>query len=210
MQFPATTPVSPEVMVCRTCKRVVSRFLPVNGDGEPIGITQYRHGESQKADHEPRPVSAATLSDWITVCDFCDVQGPVGTVPYVYVCADIVADHKKVTAVHVAHRDYRDQHHAARVRRTEITAGDTHRFGENWAACETCARYLDAADLSGLVFHASEALVRRNSKRRRRIVEIRADLTARFGAVLDTLLPIRGVVSPEHPLGVWQEHNPAG
>lgn len=105
-------------MVCGVCSQPLNRFLPMDADGAFTGEVEYRH-RSEDAGHEPAPQPAvehfAVDLDW--VCDFCNAPEPVWSY--------------RAPGVRSIALDGDD----------EVIHEDD--FGEDWAACRTCAHLIE-------------------------------------------------------------------
>lgn len=181
---------------CRTCRRAL------NIRATESGRVSYRHaGElrGEVSDHPGDPVSLTELADPVMECDFCSRPDPL----WVYVGADQHTETRVVTARVVGVADYQRRHHAARTRRTETAPGITQVWGQRWVACDGCAARIEARDLYGLISRVAEAMPAKYT-RGRGLVRVRGELHATFGGLFATLVPGRGRITPQHPLGLWQ------
>ncbi len=192
--FPAMSDPTP--VFCATCRRAL------NVHASPAGRVSYVHPVELRGgtvDHPADPVPLTALPNPLMECDFCSRPDPVWT----YVCADQHTHLDRVTARIVDARDFRDRHHAARVRRTETAPGITQAWGQRWAACDDCAALIEHRDLYGLISRVAQALPAKLT-RGHRLPRVRAELHATYSVVFSTLAPGRGRITAEHPLGVWQ------
>jgi hypothetical protein len=170
---------------CRTCRQ------PLNVYTDPAGPIRFLHGGSGAADYPAQPVPLSDLPDAQRRCDFCSTPDPV----WIYTAADQHTGARTVTRAVVAADDYRDRHHAARIRRADTTPGPVHAWGAQWAACDGCADLIEARDLYGLIGRVVDAMPA-NLTRGRRLARVRGELTALYTTLLDTLVPGR-----HHPPG---------
>lgn len=181
---------------CRTCRRAL------NTRTGPGGISYYHAAElrGESRDHEPDPVPLTQLPDPEMVCDFCSAPDPVT----IFVCSDQITEFRVVTGRTVGLDDYHKRHGAARVRRTDTAPGLANSWGQRWAACQACATRVEARDLYGVIGRVTETLPAKLT-RGKRLVETRGRLHAAFTTVFETLLPGRGRITAEAPLGVWED-----
>ncbi len=190
------TPSDEMSIYCRRCRRAL------NTRTSALGEVTFHHAaelRGQACDHQPDPVPLAELPDAVMVCDFCNAPNPQWT----YVCGDQITESRMVTTRVVDLGEYRDRHAAARTRRADTVPGIAQSWGQRWAACEECASFLDRRDLYGLISRVTDTLPAKLT-RGKRLVTTRGRLHAAFSAVLDTLAPGRGRITPEAPLGVWE------
>jgi len=172
----------------------------VNTRTGPGGVS-YLHAVEVRGgtvDHRPDPVPVTEIQDPVIECDFCSAPDAA----WIYRCADHRTDLHRVTARVVSARDYRDRHHAARVRRTDTEHALTQAWGERWSACVGCAELIEARDLLGLIRRVTDAMPAKLA-RGNRLLRVRGELHSTYTAVFDTLSPGRGRIEPGHPLGVW-------
>ncbi|WFE27636.1 hypothetical protein O7623_00025 [Solwaraspora sp. WMMD791] len=199
----ATEPGTPtgrtgEPLYCRRCRRGVNvRFNPHGV------IVEYLHAAEQRgerSDHKAEPVPVTEIPDPIIECDFC--SAPDAT--WIYQCANQLTDVRRVTAQVVAVSDYRNRHHAARVRRTGTEHALTQAWGERWSACDGCADLIETRDIYGLIQRVTDAMPAK-MVRGKHLARTRALLHDTYSTVFDTLAPGRGQITPGNPLGIWPE-----
>jgi hypothetical protein len=183
-----------EAVFCRRCQRAVSTHIG------PGGVTFLHAVElrGDTVDHRADPVPVTEIDNPLIECDFCSAPDAA----WIYRCADRRTDLHRITARVVGGRDYRDQHRAARVRRTDTEYAITEALGERWMACSGCATLIEARDIYGLIGRVVDAMPAKLT-RGKRLVRVRGDLHGTYSAVFDTLEPGRGRIEPGHPLGVW-------
>lgn len=191
----ALTPSDTMNVYCRTCRRALSTHTR-------LGEITYHHAaelRGEPCDHTPDPVPLAEVPDPVMVCDYCSDPHPV----WIYLCGDQVTEFRAVTGQAVDLGDYRKRHGAARVLRTDTAPGLASAWGQRWTACQACATCIEDRDLYGLIGRVTEVMPAKLT-RGKRLVVTRGRLHGTFSAVFDTLLPGRGRITPEAPLGVWE------
>jgi hypothetical protein len=182
---------------CRTCHRALSVYLDV-----ATGELAYRHAAELcggGVDHPADPAPLAEIREPVMECDFCSRV----EVAWVYRCADQFTEQRIVISEVVSASDYRDRHHAARVRRAETAPAIANVWGERWAACAGCAESIESRDLLGLIARVTESLPAKLT-RGNRLARTRGHLRATYSVVLATLAPGRGRITADQPLGVWE------
>jgi hypothetical protein len=176
---------------CRTCKRALNRFE--SGDGR----VSYLHISLLPAEpHTIDPAPAHEVDGVVMVCDFCSTAEPA----YVYTTTDVHRAEHVAAYQSVDVATLRDKGWAAPRTNVGRSGEYTQSMGERWTACAVCADLIDSRDLMGLVWRATESLPSRY-RTPKRLPEVRANIHAAHAAVLAGLLPGRGVITPEHPLG---------
>jgi hypothetical protein len=198
---PAKVPgekVAPEVpWYCGTCRQALTRRVST------AGKVDFIHAADQQgapADHPPRPKPLTEITDPIIRCDFCSAPDAA----WIYECADQQTDTRLVTSRTVNLGDYQQRHHAAHTRSVETAAGPLQMWGERWSACDSCATLIDSRDLYGLITRVTDGMPTKYT-RGKRLIEIRGQLHANYSTVFATLRPGRGHITPQQPLGLWQE-----
>jgi hypothetical protein len=181
---------------CRTCRRALSVYTGPHGQVKLLHAVETR---GQQVDHRPDPVPLSEMTDPIIECDFCG-----GTATVVYLVADQETRIDPTTRRVVGWGDYQRRHHAARTRRTETTPGITNVWGTRWTACPDCAAHVDAGDLYGLITRATESMPRKYT-RGKRLPHMRGLLHNFYSGLFDNRPLRRGQITPEHPLGLWDD-----
>jgi hypothetical protein len=159
----------------------------------------------QTVDHPADPVLLSELgAAALMECDACSAPAP----SYVYIFGEQTTTHDPVTQRVLGHRDYLTRHNAARTRRVNTAPGVTQHWGQRWALCRRCADCIDASDAYALVARVCDALPAKYT-RGNRLLRVRGELHATYTHLIATRQPGRGVITSEHPLGVWvddEEH----
>jgi len=163
---------------CRVCKTA----LHIHTAGA-TGAQTYLHALPPADRHDPDPATLAELPDALMRCDFCMSAG----VRWLYQTADITRAPRIVTSETVGAGDYRDRHHAARVRSVETQPGLTSHLGEVWAACDPCTNLIEADDLLGLMRRAIEALPPKATNTARKLRDLRGQMHAVYEPLLRSL-----------------------
>lgn len=196
----APTNSGPEPMYCRTCRRALNIRA-----ARPFGPVTYLHAielRGQRVDHPADPIPLSELgAAALMVCDACSAPAP----SYVYVFGEQTTTHDPVIQRVVARGDYLSRHGAARTRRVTTTPGITQNWGERWALCRPCADFIDAGDVYGLVGRVCDAMPAAYT-RGNRLVRVRGELHATYAHLIATRQSGRGVITAEHPLGLWTDH----
>jgi hypothetical protein len=168
----------------------------------PSGPVTYLHSaqlRGQPVDHPPDPVRLSELGVAARmVCDACSTPAP----SYVYLFGEQTTTVDPVVARVVGHGDYLSRHGAARTRRVTTAPGVTQSWGQRWALCSPCAQLVDQRDVYGLVARVCEAMPAKYT-RGHRLVRVRGELHATYTHLIATRQPGRGVITAEHPLGLW-------
>ncbi len=160
---------------CRTCNRVLGVQNGVPG-----------HTRRSKNDHPVDLCKRSDLPNPTIDCDFC--HDGAGTWQYEFE-APVDRQNNIVGTVYDT-GDYQRRHHAARVRRYETDGSTTTHWGDQWAACHTCAAYLEADDLYGLVSWVCARLPSKYTNAKR-IAATRASIIQTYEAMLPTRRPGR-------------------
>jgi hypothetical protein len=193
-----TTPTgAPEPMYCRTCDRALNIRTSTLG-----GPTEYLHAaelRGQRVDHPADPIPLSQLGAAARMeCDACSTPAP----SYVYSFGEQTTTHDPVVQRVVARGDYLTRHGAARTRRITTAPGITQNWGERWALCGPCGACIDTGDVYGLVGRVCDAMPAKYT-RGNRLARVRGELHATYTHLIATRQPGRGVITAEHPLGVW-------
>lgn len=186
---------APNAHYCRTCRRALDVFQP----GDPDRPDSYQHpvkAGRPAPDHAPLPVPLSELADPILECDFCSHEGTA----WIYTFANFSSGGNDITEIRYGAADYRQRHHAARVRAVKTTPAPGRVLGEDWSACDLCAELIEARDVLGLVRRVVDALPPKVT-RGNRLPRVRAEIVTTYEAMFPTLQPGRRRVTAEHPLG---------
>jgi hypothetical protein len=172
--------------------RAVYRALPGTHTCTPADIAAYA-----TACRHPVPLSELGAAARM-VCDACSTPSP----SYVYIFGEQTTSHDPIVARVVSHGDYLTRHSAARTRRVTTTPGITQNWGQRWALCTPCADLVDHGDVYGLVGRVCDAMPAKYT-RGQRLVRVRGELHATYTHLIATRQPGRGLITAEHPLGLW-------
>ena len=156
---------------CRTCRRV----LFIEGD-TPVHTARSKN--CRLLDVAPRSEIDSPIID----CDFCHD----GAGRWQYEFEQPVDQQREITGSVTDLSDYQQQGPAARVRRFEHSGRNiTTKWGDYWAACHTCAAFVEADDLSGLIFYICARLPTKFT-RGNKLAQTRAELFRRFEMMMPT------------------------
>jgi hypothetical protein len=186
-----------EPLYCRRCRRGVNVRT---GNGVVVEYLHAAEQRGQRSDHRPDPAPVTEIADPLIECDFCSAPDAA----WIYRCADQRTDVRRVTARVISVGDYRNRHHAARVRRTDTEHAVTQAWGERWSACHGCADLIEARDLYGLIRRVVDAMPAKLT-RGKHLMHTRGQLHSTYSDVFATLAPGRGRITPGHPLGIWPD-----
>lgn len=135
---------APPQMMCATCKRLLAWYQPPGQARADWAHPRWAVPET----HRPLPVPPDHTA--ITVCDFCSLNPPV----WIYHTA---APTSSITRV-VEPKGETERHRFARewetiVQPGQIAASFENNYDEGWAACASCAPYVERRDMNRLITH---------------------------------------------------------
>jgi hypothetical protein len=183
---------------CRTCRYPLIVRSTLDG-GQVVGYVHKQQQRGEAVDHEPDPVPMDQVSEPIQECDFCVVE----SVSWVYRTGQYRTTHNHTTARYTTVGEHRDRGPAARITRVETRKGDDTNWGERWAACDSCAGFIEAHDIPGLVTYVVERLPRKFTNTMKKLTFARGQLYETYENFFAGLRPGRAPVTSEHPLGDW-------
>lgn len=186
------------MMYCRVCKLALDKFTDRATGQATYNHTKYADG-AVTTPHEPDPIPVTQLPDAIMKCDFCNHLNP----PWSYIAENQALRRNTVTHEKIGVVEHRNKGYAAKKELVVEKGKITQFWGERWAACDTCAGFIEARDVLALVGHVVEGLPAKLT-RGKRLIQTRSELLDTYQHLLDTLKPGRGRITLDDPLPVWE------